>query len=73
MKREVRFFVEDILNSIEKVEDFSKGMTEKRLAEDELKQYAIVRAIEIIGEASRNVPDDFRKKYPEVPWKEMVG
>ena len=39
MKREVRFFVEDILNSIEKVEDFSKGMTEKRLAEDELKQY----------------------------------
>jgi len=73
MKREVGLFIDDILDTIKKIESFSKGMVKEDLSKDKLKQYALVRAIEIIGEASRNVPDNFRKKYLDVPWKEMVG
>ncbi|MFH1152026.1 MAG: DUF86 domain-containing protein [Nanoarchaeota archaeon] len=48
-------------------------MSKQDLVADKQKQYAIIRAIEIIGEAVRNLPQKFIKKYPEIPWKEIVG
>jgi len=67
------FFLEHILENIEMIEQFSKGLTKEQLLKNKQKQYAIARAIEIIGEAVRNIPESFKNKYPNIPWKEVVG
>ncbi|MFH1776192.1 MAG: DUF86 domain-containing protein [Candidatus Omnitrophota bacterium] len=73
MKKEALVFIEHILENIEEIERFSKGISKKVLFTDKQKQYAIIRAIEIIGEAVKNLPKEFTKKYPEVLWREIVG
>ena len=67
------FFFNDILGSISAIEDFSNGMKKEELLSDRLKQSAIVREIEIIGEAVKNIPDSFRKKHLDVPWNKIAG
>ena len=66
-------FIEHILDNINKIESFSKNMTKDELFKDEERQYAIVRAIEIIGEAAKNISKDLTKKYPNIEWKEIIG
>ncbi len=66
-------FIEHMLDSIGAIEDFSKGMTEKELASNRLKQSAIVREMEIVGEAAKNISDGFKSRHKEVPWKEVIG
>ena len=73
MKRDLRLFIEDVSESIRLIEkyigDLSKGDFDKN---QELKD-SIIRRLEIIGEAVKNIPDDFKEKYPEVSWKKIVG
>ena len=66
-------FIEHILDSINAIESFSKNMTERELTSNRLKQSAIVREIEIIGEAAKNISEEFKNKHKEVPWKEIIG
>ncbi len=66
-------FIEHILDNINKIKSFSKNMTKDELFKDEERQYAIVRAIEIIGEAAKNISKDLTKKYPNIEWKEIIG
>lgn len=66
-------FIRHILDNIEKVETFSKGLTKETLSKNELKQYAIVRSIEIIGEAVKNIPPSIKNKHSNVPWKDISG
>ena len=66
-------FITHILENIEKIESFTKDLAKEGFLKDELKQYAVVRAIEIIGEASKNLSEDFKKEHPEVEWKEIIG
>ena len=66
-------FIEHILQNIKKVESFSKGLERNELEENELKQYALVRAIEVIGEAAKNMPAEFKSRYPLIPWKNIIG
>ncbi len=73
MKRDVVLFIDDILVSMNNIESFSKKLTKEKLFNDELYQSAIVRQIEIIGEAVKNIPNSFREKYPEIPWIKMAG
>lgn len=72
-EKDPRIFVEHILENIEIIEKFSEGITKNGLSSDKQKQYAIIRAIEVIGEASRNLPLEFKEKHQEVPWKKIVG
>ena len=71
MKREVGDFIDDIINAIDKALKFVEGMSYEEFANDDKTIFAVVRAIEIIGEAVKNIPDDLKKKYPEIPWKGM--
>ena len=72
-ERDYEDFVQDILDSINDVEDFIGEMEFEDFIKDKKTIYSVVRAIEIIGEAAKNVPEQVRKKYPDVPWKPMAG
>ena len=73
MKRDIGLFVEDILSSIKNIEDFAKQLDKEKFSKNNLRQSAIVRQLEIIGEAAKNIPDSFREKYPKIPWKDIAG
>ena len=73
MKRDLNLFLNDILESIKRIESFSKLLNEEKFLRNELRQNAIIRQLEIIGEAVKNIPDSFRNKYPKVPWKDIAG
>ncbi len=72
-KKDHLIFLEHILESIKDIESYSKGISKNRFFKDKQLQDAIVRRIEIIGEAVRNIPDDVKNKYATVSWKEIVG
>ncbi|MBW2116239.1 MAG: DUF86 domain-containing protein [Deltaproteobacteria bacterium] len=66
-------YLEDILDSVEKIERFIEGMTFEQFIRDDKTAFAVIRALEIIGEATKNIPEDIRSNYPEVPWREIAG
>ena len=73
MIRNINLFIEDILQNIEDIESFSKGLTKEKFLKNKLKQNAIIRSLEIIGEATKNIPDSFRDTHPEIPWRKIAG
>jgi len=66
-------FLRDILDSIDKIENFIEGLESDEFAEDNKTVYAVIRAIEIIGEATKNLPESLKKEHSEVPWRKMTG
>ena len=73
MKRNYKMRIQDILDRIESIESYIKDKTEDDFYLDRLLQDAILRCLEIIGEAAKNIPEDIRSKYPNLPWKKMAG
>jgi len=72
-KREWRLFVEDILESIELVQTYVKGMSFEDFKNDRKTIDAVVRNFEIIGEASKFIPEEIKKKYQNIDWKGIIG
>lgn len=66
-------FIEHILDSINAIESFSKNLKKEELSSNRLKQSAIVREIEVIGEAVKNVSENLKNKHKEVSWREIAG
>lgn len=73
MKKDPTVFVKHILQSIEAVEKYLEDVSENDFYESAKTQDAVVRRIEIIGEATKNLPNEFKEKYPDIPWKDMAG
>ena len=73
MKRDFRDYVADIIKSIESLESFTKGMSYEEFVRDEKTVWAVIRGIEIIGEAVKSLPDDLKEKHPDIPWREMTA
>lgn len=73
MRRDIGDYLEDILRAIEKSAKFVEGMSFEEFIMDEKTVFAVIRALEIIGEAAKNIPYEFREKYPDIPWKDIAG
>ncbi|MDA8088982.1 MAG: DUF86 domain-containing protein [Nitrospiraceae bacterium] len=73
MKRDISLYVKDILDAMEKAEVFIGAMGREDFLLDEKTNFAVVRCLEIIGEATKNIPDSIREKYKDIPWRDMAG
>jgi len=61
----------DIVENVEAALRFVEGVTKEEFVSDQMRSYAAVRALEIISEASRRVPEDIAALYPDIPWRKV--
>ncbi len=66
-------YLNDILESISDIREFTAGMTTESFSGDKKTIKAVVRSLEVIGEAAGKIPDQIRDRYPEIPWQEITG
>lgn len=66
-------YLADIIDAMRKIGRFIEDFNELQFQQDEKTIFAVVRALEIIGEATKCLPDTFRSAYPQIPWKAMAG
>jgi uncharacterized protein with HEPN domain len=72
-KRNLNLYIDDIQESIEKIGEYTKGINLEEFLKSTQIQDAVLRRLEIIGEAVRNLPDDFKKEHTEIPWNMIAG
>ncbi|MDD5650500.1 MAG: DUF86 domain-containing protein [Candidatus Nanoarchaeia archaeon] len=72
-EKDLLIFIEHILNSINDINTFTSKISKKEFSENKEKLNAVIRSLEIIGEAVKNIPIPFREKYSEIPWKNIAG
>jgi uncharacterized protein with HEPN domain len=73
MVREYSDYIQDIIDAINNAEKFTSSLTYDDFREDIKTAFAVVRVLEIIGEAAKSIPESLRTQYPAIPWKEMTG
>jgi uncharacterized protein with HEPN domain len=67
------FYIENILQSIDRIQSYISDKDQESFVDDFITQDAVVRQLEIIGEATKRVSKDFRNNYPDIPWADMAG
>lgn len=72
-KRDVRLFLTDMLDAVMKIERYTASLTAEQFQADDLRIDAVVRNLEIVGEAARQIPPDLRERYPGIDWTRVVG
>lgn len=73
MEKVPEVFAQHIVEAIEKIENYIRGFDVTMFERDGKTYDAVVRELEIIGEATRNLEEGFKDKFPDVPWSEIVG
>ena len=73
MTRDVKLYLEDICNAIKEVEEFTKGLTFDAFSKDTKVIRAVTMDFIIIGEATKHLPIEVRKRFPQIPWSKIVG
>ena len=71
--RELADYLADILTAITDVEQFIASMTFEEFEEDRKTTNAVIRSLEVLGEATKHIPASFRNKHPDIPWSKMAG
>ena len=73
MPRDFEVYLEDIRYAITKIQRYTAGITRNGLAEDSKTLDAVIRNLEIIGEATKMIPESLRVEYPNIEWKKIAG
>jgi len=73
LKREYTLYLKDMLENIEKVNYFIENLTYEDFKADERTNFAVIRCLEIVGEASKSIPKEIKSKYNDIPWKDIAG
>ena len=73
MKRTYKDYILDVLSSIQEIGEFTKDMNFEEFIKDRKTVNAVIRSLEVIGEAVKKIPVEIRDRYPEVPWKYIAG
>ncbi len=73
MSKDIKVFVEHILESISLIEDYTSQISKEDFFKSRQIQDAVMRRLEIIGEATKNISTEFKKEYPGIPWREIAG
>lgn len=73
IKRSYLLYLEDILVAMSKIISYSKDIGYDDFVENTMLNEAVIRNLEIIGEASKNIPQNLREQYPNISWKSMIG
>ena len=73
MRRTLNLYFEDIKTAIRKIEKFTQNLDFNAFRDDEKTIDAVVRNLEIIGEATKNIPPEVKNKFPSIPWKRVIG
>lgn len=73
MKKDEAVFLRHMLDAIESIEEYTRGVSFERFMADPEKQDAVVRRLEIVGEAARNVPSEFQERHDEMPWADVIA
>ena len=73
MKKDPKTYLEEMINSINHIESYIKNVSKESFEENELVQDGVIRRFQIIGEAAKRIPDDFKKLHKEIPWRLVTG
>ena len=73
IKKNPLVFIKHVRDSIEEIVSFTKDISKEKFMNEKLIQNAVIRSIEVIGEAVKNLSTSFKNKYAEVPWNKVVG
>lgn len=73
MKKDMRVYLDDILESVRLIEEYTKGMDRAAFFHNPATQDAVMRRLGIIGEAAKKISHEFKSEYPSIPWREMAG
>lgn len=73
MKRDPRLYIDDIVEAVNRIEEYAEGLSFEAFSKDSKTVDAIVRNFEIIGEATKRIPVETKEKYPQIPWRMMAG
>ena len=72
-KRQVEDYLQDILDAVAAIKQFTADIEYEAFSQNLEKVFAVSRAIEIIGEAVKRIPDSVRNQYPDIPWRDIAG
>lgn len=72
-KREATLYLEDIITSINRIYEYVDGLSLEKFTNDWKTIDAVIRNLEIIGEAARNMPEEMTEKYSDIPWGSMIS
>jgi uncharacterized protein with HEPN domain len=73
MKRRYLMYLADVLEAINKIEGYTEGVDFDSFSSNQMMYDAVIRNLEVLGEAARNMPDEVKSRYSEIPWRQMIG
>lgn len=72
-KRDWRLLIEDMIDSIDRIQTYTRGITAEQFSQNQLIIDAVVRNLETLGEAANHLPPPVRSRYQDIPWQNMIG